>query len=61
MLIAALNTTQKPLEFRVKEEVKALLQANFHDNPLKCWDKDKSYAGIRLQEAHSIVCQANEI
>ena len=55
-LITALHTTQKPLEFRVKEEVKALLQANFDDNPLKYWDRDKSYAGILLQEAHSIVC-----
>ena len=56
MLIIALHVTQKPLEFCVKEEVKALLQANFDDNPLKYWDKDKSYAGIQLQEAHSIVC-----
>ena len=67
MLITALYTTQKPLEFRGKEEVIALLQANFDDNPLKYSDKHKSYGGIRLQEAHSIVCvklmrynQANE-
>ena len=56
MLITALHTTQKPLEFRLKEEVKALLQANFDRNPLKYSDKDKSYASIRLKEAHSIVC-----
>ena len=56
MLITALHTTQKPFEFRVKEEVKALLQANFDRNPLKYSDKDKSYASIRLKEAHSVVC-----
>ena len=55
-LITALHTTQKPLEFRVKEEVKALLQSNFDDNPLKYWDEDKSYAGIRLKEAHYVAC-----
>lgn len=55
MLIKALHTTQKALEFRLEEEVKALLQANFDDNLLKYWDKDKSYADIQLKEAHSIV------
>jgi len=54
-LLAALHTTQKALEFRLEDEVKALLQANFDDNPLKCWDKDKSDADIQLNEAHCIM------
>jgi len=41
-----LSLTQRALELRLKEEVKALLQANFDENPLKYWDKDKSYADI---------------
>ena len=53
-LLNALSHTQRALEFRV-EEVKALLHANFDDNPLKYWDKDKSYADIQLKEAHSII------
>ena len=32
-----------------------MLQANFDDNPLKYWDKDKSYADNQPKEAHSIV------
>jgi len=54
-LLKALSTTQKALEFRLEEDVKALLQANFDDNPLKYWDKDKSYADIQLKEARSII------
>jgi len=54
-LLNALSHTQRALEFRLEEEVKALLQANFDDNPLKYCDKDKSYADIQLKEAHSIV------
>jgi len=54
-LLNALFHTQRALEFRLEEEVKALLQANFDDNPLKYWDKDKSYADIQLKEAHSII------
>ena len=54
-LLNALHSTQKALEFRLKEEVKALLQINFDENPLKYWDKDKSYIGIQLKEAHSII------
>lgn len=54
-LLLALSTTHKALEFRLEEEVKALLQANFDDNPLKYWDKDKSYADIQLKDANSIV------
>lgn len=46
---------QKALEFRLEEEVKALLQANFDDNPLKYWDKDESYGDIQLKDAHFIV------
>ena len=46
---------QKALEFLLEDEVKALLQANFDDNPLKYWDTDKSYADIQLKEAHPIV------
>ena len=54
-LLNALSHTQRALEFRLEEEVKALLQANFDENPLKYWDKDKSYTDIQLKEAHSIV------
>jgi len=43
------------LEFHLKEEVKTLLQANFDENPLKYWDRDKYYADIQLKGAHSIV------
>ena len=53
-LLKAISTTQRALEYRLEEEVKALLQANFDDNFLKYWDKDKSYADIQLKEAHSI-------
>jgi len=54
-LLRALSLTQRALEFCLEEEVKALLQANFDDNPLKYWDKDKSCADIHLKDAHSIV------
>jgi len=54
-LLNALSLTQKALEFYLEDEVKALLQANFDDNPLKYWDKDKSYADIQLKDTHSIV------
>ena len=43
------------LEVRLEFEVKALLQANFGDNPLKYWDKDKAYADIQLKDANTIV------
>ena len=52
--LKAISTTQRALEFQLKE-VKALLQANYDDNPLKYWDKDKSCADIQLKEAHFIV------
>jgi len=42
-------------EVRLEHEVKALLQANFDDNPLKYWDKDKAYADIQLKDANTIV------
>ena len=42
-------------EVRLETEVKALLQANFDDNPLKYWDKDKAYADIQLKDANTIV------
>ena len=42
-------------EIRLETEVKALLQANFDDNPLKYWDKDKAYADIQLRDANTIV------
>ena len=54
-LLKAMSTTQRSFGFRLEEEVKALLQANFDDNPLKYYDKDKSYADIQLKEGHSIV------
>ncbi|KAJ8448727.1 hypothetical protein Cgig2_011348 [Carnegiea gigantea] len=54
-LLTALSNTQRALEFRLEEEVKSLLQANFDDNLLKYWDKDKSYADIQLKDARSIV------
>ena len=43
------------MEFRLEEEVKALPHANFNDNPLKYWDKDKSYGDIQLKKAYSII------
>jgi len=54
-LLHALSTSQRELEFRLEEEVKAFLQANFDENPLKYWDQDKSYADVQLKDAHSIV------
>jgi len=42
-------------EVRLEHEVKALLQANFDDNPLKYWDKDKAYAVIQLKDANTVV------
>ena len=54
-MLIALSNTQQALEFRLEAEARSLLQANFDDNPLKFWDKDKSYADIQLKEAHSIV------
>ena len=54
-LLHVLFTTQRQLEFHLKEEVKTLLQANFDENPLKYWDRDKYYADIQLKGAHSIV------
>jgi len=54
-LLNTLSLTQRGPEFCLEYEVKALLQVNFDDNPLKYWDKDKSYADIQLKEAHSIV------
>jgi len=42
-------------DVRLETEVKALLQANFDDNPLKYWDKDKAYADIQLKDANTIV------
>jgi len=42
-------------EIRLEAEVKALLQANFDDNPLQYWDKDKAYADIQLKDAKTIV------
>jgi len=42
-------------EVRLENEVKALLQANFDDNPLKYWDKDKTYADIHLKDANTFV------
>jgi len=41
-------------EVRLEYEVKALLRANFDDNPLKYWDKDKAYADIQLKDANTI-------
>ena len=54
-LLKAISTTQRALEFHLEEDVKASLEANFDDNPLKYGDKDKFYADIHLKEAHSIV------
>lgn len=54
-LLLAFTCTPKALEFRLEAEVKALLHANFDDNPLKYWDKDKSYADIQLKDSSSIV------
>jgi len=54
-LLHELSTTQRELEIRLEEEVKALLQANFDENRLKYWDKDKSYTDIQLKDVHSIV------
>ena len=42
-------------EVRLEQGVKALLHANFDDNPLKYWDKDKAYADIQLKDANTIV------
>ena len=42
-------------EIRLETEVKAFLQANFDDNPLKYWDKDNGYANIQLKDANTIV------
>ena len=42
-------------EVWLETEVKALLQANFDDNPFKYWDKDKAYADIQLKDANAIV------
>jgi len=42
-------------EVRLESEVKALLQANFDDDPLKYWDKDKAYADIQLKDPNTIV------
>jgi len=42
-------------EIRLETEVKALLQANFDDNPLKYWDNDEAYADIQLKDANTIV------
>jgi len=42
-------------EVRLESEVKALLQANFDDNPLKYWDKDIAYSDIQLKDANTIV------
>jgi len=42
-------------EVRLESKVKALLQANFDDNPFKYWDKDKAYADIQLKDANTIV------
>jgi len=42
-------------EVTLESEVEALLQANFDDNPLKYWDKDKAYADIQLKDANTIV------
>ena len=42
-------------EVRLENEVKALMHANFDDNPLKYWDKDKAYADIQLKDANTIV------
>jgi len=41
-------------EVRLESKVKALLQANFDDNPLKYWDKDKAYVDIQLKDANTI-------
>jgi len=43
------------IEVRLESEVKALLQANFDDNPLKYLDKGKAYADIQLKDANTIV------
>ena len=42
-------------DVRLEQEVKALLHANFDENPLKYWDKDKAYADIQLKDANTIV------
>ena len=42
-------------EVRLENEVEALLHANFDDNPLKFWDKDKAYADIQLKDANTVV------
>jgi len=42
-------------EIRLETKVKALLQANFDDNPFKYWDKDNGYANIQLKDANTIV------
>ena len=42
-------------DVRLETEVKALLQANFDDNPLKYWDKDKAYADIQLKDANTTI------
>jgi len=42
-------------EVWLESGVKALLQANFADNPLKYWDKGNAYADIQLKDANTIV------
>ena len=42
-------------EIRLETEVKAVLQANFDDNPLKYLDKDNAYVDIQLKDANTIV------
>jgi len=49
------KTLMHSFKVRLENEVKALLQANFDDNPLKYWDKDKAYADIQLKDANTIV------
>ena len=53
-----LNKPKKSMqsfEIRLETKVKALLQANFDDNPFKYWDKDNGYANIQLKDANTIV------
>jgi len=50
----ALKPLMHSFEVRLESEVKALLQANFDDNPLKYWVKDKAYVDIQLKDANTI-------
>ena len=53
--VHAPKTLMHSFEVRLEHEVKALLQANFDDNPFKYWDKDKAYADIQLKDANTVV------